>query len=503
MTINNLKSIIHINSQKNLAIFSFIIITLIATFSVFSIKNYLFPYKELLVLIYVIISGVISLLYYFKTKSIHRTAVIIILLFGIMFVFLSPINSISDEKEHLIRSEITSRGVLVPEYITQGNESGFISIDSIKNSPKYISIYETDWDSGKINETEVLIASSFEQNPFYAYIAPAIGIGLAKLLNLDNIWLLWLGRICNLLMYATLCGIAIKKTPMLKLPMAIVACFPLSISQAASISCDCFIFSFTFIAFAYLFHMYKSKNLSKRNIIIYTSLVLILAISKITFASLILLLFFIPKENYKNEKYYLLSFLSLTIIFGITLIWSKYFAMNSLLHSWRSIVFEQNNVNATLQMQHILNNPLEGIIPFLHMGDQIPHLVNNLSKLYIKNDSFPLFNYFYSIFALFFCLFYPVKEKISSKSKIILLLTLLILLFGTYFVQYLTWAPVGAINLDLTEVMPRYFLPTCVLLPLIFSINKNKKIKNLHTISFTIIVSSLSSVAMFFVSMFY
>lgn len=502
MMTNNLKFISRINSQKNLTIISFIIITLIATFSVFSIKNYLFPLKELLVLIYVIISGVISLIYYFKTKSIHRTAIIIILLFGILFVFLSPINSISDEKEHFIRAEITSRGVLVPEYI-QGNENGFKSIDSVANSPKYISIYETDWDSEKINTSISYPDSAFEQNPFYSYIAPAIGIGLAKLLNLNNIWLLWLGRLCNLLMYATLCGIAIKKTPMLKLPMAIVACFPLSLSQASSMSCDCFIFSLTFIAFAYLFHMYKSKNLSKRNIIVYTSLILIISLSKITFASLILLLFIIPRENYKNEKYYLFSFMSLIIVIGVILIWSKYYAMDSLLHSWRITIYKQNNVNATLQMQYMLNNPLEGIIPFLHIGDQIPNLVNDLSKLYIKNDSFPLFNYFYSIFALFFILFYSVKEKITSKSKIILLLTLLILFFGTYFVQYLTWSPVGAMSLDSSGVVPRYFLPACVLLPLIFSINKNRKIKNLHAITFTIIVSSLSSVAMFFVSMFY
>lgn len=489
-------------SHRNIAIITFIIITLIATFAVFKIDNYQHPFKELLTLIYVITCGIISLIYYFKTKNLHRTAILIILLFGILFVFISPINAISDEQEHLIRSEMTSRGVLIPKFITQNNESGFISINSTVSCPRYISIYETTWDSNKINQTPTMSDSCFEQNPFYMYIVSGIGIGLAKLLDLNNIWLLWLGRLCNLLMYALFCGIAIKKSPMLKLPMTVVACFPLAITQAASVSCDCFIFCVSLLTFAYLFHMYKSKNLSKKNIAIFTLLVLVLSLSKVTFAALILLLFFIPKENYQNEKYFYLSFLSLAIVFGIILAWTKYFALDSLIHSWRRIIFEQKNVNATLQLNYMLNYPFEAIIPFLQIGDQIPDLIYNMSKIYIKKDPFPLFDYFYSIFAIIFVILYPIKEKISRKSKIINLLTLIVIFYGTYFVQYLSWAPVRATNLIEASVTPRYFLPLCVLLPLL-SINRNKKIKQLDSITITVIVASLSSIAMFAVAMFY
>ena len=74
--------------------------------------------------------------------------------------------------------------------------------------------------------------------------------------------------------------------------------------------------------------------------------------------------------------------------------------------------------------------------------------------------------------------------------------------YGTYFVQYLSWAPVRATNLIEASVTPRYFLPLCVLLPLL-SINRNKKIKELDSITITVIVASLSSIAMFAVAMFY
>ena len=108
----------------------------------------------------------------------------------------------------------------------------------------------------------------YEQNPFYLYLAQAIGIDLAKLLNLNQISMLWAGRLFNLLLYASFTFIAIKKTPILKVPMAVVATFPLAIVQAASFSSDSFIFSFSFIVIAYLLYMYKAKegSLTKKEI---------------------------------------------------------------------------------------------------------------------------------------------------------------------------------------------------------------------------------------------
>ena len=47
-----------------------------------------------------------------------------VILFGLMCVFLSPIGSVSDEVEHFTRAEITSQGVLFPEYISENNTQG-------------------------------------------------------------------------------------------------------------------------------------------------------------------------------------------------------------------------------------------------------------------------------------------------------------------------------------------------------------------------------------------
>ena len=188
----------------------FIVLTVLCTIALFNSTNYSSPIKEIIILVITLIIGCISIFSYIKDKKIHKTAVIIIILFGLMCVFLSPIGSVSDEVEHFTRAEITSQGVLFPEYISENNTQGFLTIDSTSNNvDRDKTVFETDWDLQKVNNTKVLSDSAFQQNPFYCYIAQAIGVGLAKILNLNNIYLLWFARICNLMLYAGLCGICL------------------------------------------------------------------------------------------------------------------------------------------------------------------------------------------------------------------------------------------------------------------------------------------------------
>ena len=359
------------NYKKSLIILLLsIIIINIVIFNRANFKSSFF----ILTLIYTSICGIVSLYYYNKTKNIERTVFMIIVLFGLLCVFLSPINSVSDEGEHFMRSEITSHGDFFPQYITQGNKSGFMSIDSLAHMPMDQTFFETNsWNTQPINTTPHLVNSAFEQNPFYAYLAQAIGIDLAKLLNLNQISMLWAGRFFNLLLYASFTFITIKKTPILKVPMAVVAAFPLAIVQAASFSSDSFIFSFSFIVIAYLLYMYKAKegSLTKKEIGIFTILVIILGFSKVTLGGLALLILIVPKNNFKNPKDKYLGFLSIFITFVALVIWAKFYAVGSISHSWRASLFNEKHVNAAEQLAYLLSNP-QGLITFLQIGNQIP-----------------------------------------------------------------------------------------------------------------------------------
>ena len=96
--------------------------------------------------------------------------------------------------------------------------------------------------------------------PIYGYLPQAIGILIAKLLDLNVIWILWLGRICNLICYAGLVSYAIKKANCLKIPLLAVACIPISIYQAAFISIDSLIIGLGILVVAYFIEFCTSKE---------------------------------------------------------------------------------------------------------------------------------------------------------------------------------------------------------------------------------------------------
>ena len=180
------------------------------------------------------------------------------LLFGLICAFVIPIDSVSDEYEHLSRAEITSRGILFPEYVNGSFES-ISSMSNFYDNANGKTIFEVNGDTAKINSSLAHVGSAFEQNPFYGYIFSTIGILLAKLLDLNVIWLLWLGRIFNVVMYAGLISLAIKKSPIFKIQLFAIACLPVCLFQAFSVSIDSFVAGLGILTMAYFFNMFVNK----------------------------------------------------------------------------------------------------------------------------------------------------------------------------------------------------------------------------------------------------
>ena len=109
--------------QNRKAILIFFILTLISTLSTFNMANYLHPEMEIIIFILVMILGIFCILYYkIHNTELHKVAFVVILCFGLVFAFLSPMLIIPDEFEHFTHSEITSRGELFPEYVTASKE---------------------------------------------------------------------------------------------------------------------------------------------------------------------------------------------------------------------------------------------------------------------------------------------------------------------------------------------------------------------------------------------
>ena len=471
-----------INSKKYWIIYMGLI--LISTLTIFDINNYSNPKIEVVILLLISLFGIFSISYYFSNsneKELYKIAFIVILLFGIVCSVLMPIACAPDEYEHFVRSEITSTGVLFPHYQNGSYSTIYGVFDLIGTITQYrgenynligvdnATVFTTDADTLKINYTIINYHSAFAQNPFYGYLAQGLGIDIAKLLDLNVIWMLWLGRIFNLILYACLVAFAVKKTPILKIPLIVIACMPLAIYQASSLSIDSFINGVGILLIAYFFNMYKSPkgSLNIRDIAIFSIICLLLGLTKITFFLFVFLLLFIPKDNFKGNAYYY-SFMFVGILGLIGYLWTSNYAGVAFHQSYRHEFWVNEGINSTNQLNYLLSHKKDAVIEIFRIPQYLEtDLLFNSRDLY--------FNSFNSLFLMFLgavTLMYPTP-KFDLKVKFGSLIVVMGIYIVTYLTFLLTWTPVSQLN-PIVGVQPRYFLPLFALLPVIVGINHNE-----------------------------
>ena len=371
-TFNDYKDMLF-KSKKYWLIYLVLIIVLgITTMNRYDVLNQHFV---LLTFALVAILGVFSIVFYFlhdSDEEFYKVAFVIILIFGIMATLILPICDVSDEIEHLARAEITSQGVIIPHWTgeemgveglynhTEGERisseknagAGFHSFKSYKFFTDSLgkTVFQTSHDMDKINNGDLIIESAFEQNPFFGYLPQAIGIFLAKFLDLNIIWVLWLARMCNLIFYAGIVSFAIKKTPALKLPLLAVACIPISMYQASSSSIDCMIIGLSILSISYFIYMCRAQDnsLTIKNIAVFSIICMLLGLCKLPYLAFVILLLFVPSKKFEKDKKHNLPILllSIAIVAVIGILWSRYSAP-TLLHSWRS---SHNLINSTIDI---------------------------------------------------------------------------------------------------------------------------------------------------------
>lgn len=505
----------------------FLLLVMGCFLSTISKNNILHPKLELIFLIIVIALGFFCIGYYFAHKSnseLYKVAFVIILCFGIIASFVIPITDVSDEAEHLARAELTSRGIIIPHW--NGEEKGFVTSVYISDEgeKKFISgvgyesiqsisffdenrgktIFETSHDIDKIDNSNYIFTSAFAQNPFYAYLPQAMGIIIAKLLDLNVIWILWLGRICNLIFYAFLISLAIKKTPVLKIPLLVVSCMPITIYQASSISIDSMVCGLGILAVSYFIFMCKTKDLENRELLVFTLLCLLLGLCKLPYLAFIFLLFFIPIENFKEKNgEWIKSLLCIAFVSIIGILWSRY-TLPTLLHSWRAMY----DFNSTQQIDFLLNNPRGFFDFFIQIfSSELQKLANGLFNFY-NGGSGPHYtdNYgFITIILQFFlaiCLFiFPEETDFDIKTKVGSFAVILLIYIGTCFIQLLTWSSVGEIHLGISI---RYFIPLLALFPVIFRFKSNPiKNKDFNHYVFIFIIGFMATLILSFITKYY
>ncbi|MCI6775471.1 DUF2142 domain-containing protein [Methanobrevibacter boviskoreani] len=463
-------------------------------------------------LFFTILTCVLLLVITKKDMPIHKVAFLIIIIFGICTLFVSPIFEGPDEFEHLVRAEMTSKGELIPQYIDNPNNNkthkDYLSIRSIylisqKDSYRGVlihkTVFQTPWDTQKIDYTPTFVYCAFAQNPFYGYIAPAIGIIIAKALNLNNMWLFWLGRLFTLLSYGLISSYAIKKAPIYKEALFATACFPLLIMQGSVITIDALVNSSMLLVIAYFLYMYEFKDhtITWKQITTFGIIVLICTLTKVPFIFLSLLIFLIPRRKFKNRNTNIFKTVSFLITGLITWLWLKLYSNKVIANSTNRRYYLANEATHKSYILHHFTSYLQALFD--------PSLYSYLIKdiFFFSNPGY--FHKTTMIFALIlfilFCLEYPQEKKIKKSGRVGLFIIGLLILFSTITTLYLSYTKRFDIILG---VQGRYLTPLLVFAPIIFNINKPHKPRNKTKILFyTMVIFFCTTLVLSIISQFY
>ena len=295
----------YLNNNK---LIFFIVITLAITVYVIFISIYLRYRKNI------------------KVENIFLITIPVICLF---YIICMPTFKNHDEIYHWYRAYEVSTGKLMEE--VDGDTLGTILPQSISD------VTTDDWQSityAKVRDslnaeldkenTALLYSETSAVYSFVQYIPQAIGIFITRMFTDKVLLLAYGGRIINMVFSIILIYFAIKKIPFGKKILLLLSFIPIAIEGFSSLSPDAMTISMAFFYIAYILSLAFSKEnhiIDGKKIAILTVLSVIMAMCKIVYLPLILLLFIIPKEKFKNEKKIKNIFIIGAIAVVLNLIW--------------------------------------------------------------------------------------------------------------------------------------------------------------------------------------
>ena len=490
MKINNLKEEL-INDKKYLLLYTILI--LICIILMFGPKNYQYWYFESASIPVISLIGLVLILFSFKKKfELEKVALLLIIIFGLMMVFLAPPMAHPDEMNHFTKAELLSEGILYPEK----SDAGVLVNDyyfPLNEAQKGLTILDNPHIFDEISNHKGYAQTN--DSPFYSYIPSAIGILIAKCLHLTAVFSLLFARLLNLILYAGVAYWAIKKAPAFKIGLTLIAAMPMAVAQASSVSYDAFIITFTLIILTYFIKMFEQKAENKDLAIFFISIFLITLI-KPPYIMLSFLILVIPKENFIENRNY--SFIAIALLFIASILSFSSFLTPA---TPTTVSASASNISSSAQLSYILNNPLS-------LLELIKNSITLIPDTFVLNSSFYHYADFkglkayklaYLIFFVLFALFYKQDINLSKRNRLILTSIFLITYFGIFGILYLIWTPIGSNTI--LGVQSRYFVPIIPLLPLI--INYDKKSIEKYEYLITLIITFLVGLIILTITHYY
>lgn len=304
---------VYINSNNNTSFSNYDVINIDGHLQ-YSLQATHYKFMEIyyvigIVIFIICVSGIIGLTIFLKKLSWQNMVIPVVLVCGIAYMIIFPPFTAPDEYSHFVASYQLSEKMLGKDLPNSENQvaqdvflgDGYFTRYSTLKSYKYV------WDAlhesmGSDNSSEY-INNLFDYVGAPGHFVPAIGIVIAKILDLPYIYMVYLGRFFNLLIWSVICYMIIRITPVGKMIFFVISCLPMTLELAASFSRDIYILELVYVFIAYILYLTLVKAKIKIINVIFLSLLLILLLPcKYIYVIIGFLVFIIPLKKVKNKK---------------------------------------------------------------------------------------------------------------------------------------------------------------------------------------------------------
>lgn len=233
------------------------------------------------------------------------------LTFGMAYLLVMPAFSAPDEIAHFATAYRRSNQIMSVDGDNDVDYALCRQTDVIKRELDYTTTLETyryirstlftrntNKDNAVFTRAKVL-----QNTPAVAHLAQATGITIARLLNLSDVALCFLGQFFAFLFYTVLTYFAIKIIPVGKQLIFAISSFPMTMSIIPSFSYDPIIYGLSFLLIAIIIRLiYSVEKVTLKDCIICLVTSLLLAPCKMVYSFISLLVILIPDRKFKNKK---------------------------------------------------------------------------------------------------------------------------------------------------------------------------------------------------------
>ncbi|MCL2749550.1 MAG: DUF2142 domain-containing protein [Coriobacteriia bacterium] len=259
-----------------------------------------------------------------KKWGIEKVFLILILVLGLTYSAVFPPHTVPDEIHHYqgtykfsnyflgYQADETSFSARQSDYELLAGSFHRVSAERYNKVLRDFTLFSED---SSVVEVDPLSTFKINENLPQLRVPAAIGISIARLLNLGSDLTFYSGRFFNLLFFALLAYFAVRITPRGKIAMMAIALLPMTLHVVSSYSYDAGTFGLAFLVTAlFLKAIYSDEKLSRRLIAGIIIASVLLAPCKTVYSVLVLLALLIPSRRFSSRLQEVLIKVSIVLL---------------------------------------------------------------------------------------------------------------------------------------------------------------------------------------------